>query len=146
MRAALRARVDCSLADLRERKDGEWVTVGGMITECKRIRTRKGDPMMFATLDDLEGSVEMLVFNSAYAANAEKVETDRVVLVRGRVDHKEAGEVKLIAQEVEPFEPTRRGGGRRRGHRGRRAGGQAADASTSRRACPRASSTTCRTS
>jgi DNA polymerase-3 subunit alpha len=106
VRAALRAKVQCSLADLAERRDGETVTVGGMVTECKRIRTRKGDPMMFATLDDLEGAVEMLVFNSAYAANAEKVDTDGVVLVTGRVDHKEAGEVKLIAQEVQPFEPT----------------------------------------
>ena len=56
------------------KKDGEWVTVGGMIAECKRIRTKKGDPMMFATLDDLEGQVELLVFNSAYAANADKVD------------------------------------------------------------------------
>ena len=105
VRAALRARVECSLSDLSGKKDGEWVTVGGMIAECKRIRTKKGDPMMFATLDDLEGQVEMLVFNSAYEGNADKVDTDRVVIVRGRVDHKEAGETKLVAQEVEPFEP-----------------------------------------
>ena len=106
VRPALRVKVDCSLADLPQKKDGEWVTVGGMISECKRIRTKKGDPMMFATLDDLEGQVEMLVFNSAYAANADKVDVDRIVLVRGRVDHKEAGEIKLIAQDVELFEPT----------------------------------------
>jgi DNA polymerase-3 subunit alpha len=106
VRPALRARVDCSLADLSGKKDGDWVTVGGMIAECKRIRTRKGDPMMFATLDDLEGQVELLVFNSAYAANAEKVDVDKIVLVRGRVDHKEEGEIKLVAQEVEAFEPT----------------------------------------
>jgi DNA polymerase-3 subunit alpha len=62
--------------------------------------------MMFATLDDLEGQVELLVFNSAYAANAEKVDVDKIVIVRGRVDHKEAGETKLVAQEVEAFEPT----------------------------------------
>jgi len=98
--------VDCSLADLAGKKDGEWVTVGGMIAECKRIRTRKGDPMMFATLDDLEGQVELLVFNSAYAANAEKVDVDKIVIVRGRVDKKEEGEIKLVAQEVEAFEPT----------------------------------------
>ena len=102
----MRAAVECSLRDLRDRKDGEWVTVGGMIAECKRIRTKKGDPMMFATLDDLEGQVEMLVFNSAYAQNEGKVDTDKVVIVRGRVDHKEAGETKLVAQEVEPFEPS----------------------------------------
>jgi DNA polymerase III subunit alpha len=107
VRPALRARVECSLADLPSRKDGEWVTVGGMIAECKRIRTKNGDPMMFATLDDLEGQVELLVFNSAYAANADKVDVDRIVIVRGRVDHKEAGETKLVAHEVEPFEPTR---------------------------------------
>jgi DNA polymerase III subunit alpha len=103
---ALRARVECSLSDLRRRADGDWVTVGGMIAECKRIRTKKGEPMLFATLDDLEGQVEMLVFNSSYASNAESIEAGKVVVVRGRVDHKERGETKLIAQEVEPFEPT----------------------------------------
>jgi len=106
VRPALRARVDCTLSELGSKKDGEWVTVGGMIAECKRIRTKNGDPMMFATLDDLEGQVEMLVFKTAYAANEAKVDTDRVVLVRGRVDHKEAGETKLVAQEVEIFEAT----------------------------------------
>jgi DNA polymerase-3 subunit alpha len=105
MRAALRARVDCSLADLAERPDKSWVTVGGMIAECKRIRTRNGDPMMFATLDDLEGQVEMLVFNSAYEKNSGVIENDAVVVVRGRIDHKERGETKLVAQEVEVFEP-----------------------------------------
>jgi DNA polymerase-3 subunit alpha len=105
MRAALRARVDCSLADLADKPDKSWVTVGGMIAECKRIRTRNGDPMMFATLDDLEGQVEMLVFNSAYEKNNAVIENDRVVVVRGRVDHKERGETKLVAQEVEIFEP-----------------------------------------
>src|SRR5207247_7451251 len=102
VRDGLRARVECSLTELAGRKDGDWVTVGGMIAECKRIRTKRGEPMMFATLDDLEGQVEMLVFNSAYAQNADKVDTDRLVIVRGRVDHKEAGETKLVAQEVQP--------------------------------------------
>jgi DNA polymerase-3 subunit alpha len=82
------------------------VTVGGIITECKKIRTRKGDPMLFATLDDLEGQVEMLVFAKVYADNADKVEIDSVITVRGRVDKKEAGEVKLVAQEVVAFDPT----------------------------------------
>jgi DNA polymerase III subunit alpha len=106
VRHALRDKVDCSLADLAGKKDGEWVTAGGMIAECKRIRTKKGDPMMFATLDDLEGQVELLVFNSAYAANADKIDVDKLVIVRGRVDHKEAGETKLVAQEVDPFDPS----------------------------------------
>jgi DNA polymerase-3 subunit alpha len=106
VRHALRRKVDCSIAELADRRDQEWVTVGGIVTECKRIRTRKGDPMLFATLDDLEGQVELLVFAKVYADNADAVEVDRVITVRARVDKKEAGEVKLVAQEVEAFEPT----------------------------------------
>ena len=59
VRPALRAKTDCTLAELDDKKDGDWVTVGGMIAECKKIRTKKGDMMMFATLDDLEAQVEI---------------------------------------------------------------------------------------
>ena len=59
LREALRARADCPLETLAERRDKDWVTVGGIIVEAKRIRTRNGDHMMFATLDDLEGAVEI---------------------------------------------------------------------------------------
>src|SRR3954463_8837591 len=105
-RPALRAKVDCSLAELAEKKDGEWATVGGMIAECKRIRTKKGEPMMFATLDDLEGQCEILVFNSAYASNESKLYVEKLLIVRGRVAHKEQGETKLVVQDVEAFEPS----------------------------------------
>ena len=47
----------------------------------------------------------MLVFNSAYASNADKIDADAVVLVKGRVDHKERGETKLVVQDAELFEP-----------------------------------------
>jgi DNA polymerase-3 subunit alpha len=77
-----------------------------MIAECKRIRTKKGDMMMFATLDDLEGQCEILVFNSAYQSNADKIDVDKLIVVRGRVDHKDQGETKVVVQEVTPFEPT----------------------------------------
>ena len=83
LREALRARVDCPLAALAERRDKDWVTVGGIITEAKRIRTRNGDHMMFATLDDLAGRVEMLVFGKALAEHEAALAVDEVVLVQG---------------------------------------------------------------
>jgi DNA polymerase-3 subunit alpha len=106
VRPALRARVDCTLAELGDKKDGDWVTVGGMIAECKKIRTKKGDLMMFATLDDLEAQVETIVFNSALESAGPKLEVDKMVVLRARVDHKDQGETKLVVQEVEAFEPT----------------------------------------
>jgi DNA polymerase-3 subunit alpha len=106
VREALRARADCALAALSGRRDKEWVTVGGIVTESKRIRTRNGDHMVFATLDDLEGSVEMLVFGKALAEHEAALAVDQVVLVRGRVDHKEAGKTCLVVQSAETFAPS----------------------------------------
>jgi DNA polymerase III subunit alpha len=103
---ALRAKVDCGLTELATRRDGDWVTVGGMIAQTKRIRTKKGDWMMFATLDDLEGSVEMLVFGKALESSGEALEPDSIVLVRGRVDHKDREKTCIVVQSVEQFAPS----------------------------------------
>src|SRR5581483_9670353 len=103
---ALRARVDVSVSELSSRRDGDWVTVGGMIVSAKRIRTKKGDPMMFATLDDLEASVEVLVFGKALAESEEAVQADSIVLIRGRVDHKDREKTCVVAQQIDRFEPS----------------------------------------
>ncbi len=106
LRDALRARVDCPISALEDRRDKDWVTVGGIITEAKRIRTRNGDHMMFATLDDLAGAVEMLVFGKALVEHEAALTVDAVVIVKGRVDHKEAGKTCLVVQSVEAFTPS----------------------------------------
>ncbi|MGE5408749.1 MAG: DNA polymerase III subunit alpha [Syntrophothermus sp.] len=103
--AALRARVDCSLAELGGKPDGAWVTVGGIVVDCKKIRTKSGNQMMFATLDDVEGQIEMLVFKADQAGLADVVAPDAIVVVRGRLDHKDRGETKLVVQEAARFEP-----------------------------------------
>jgi len=106
VREALREVVDCPLAELAQRKDKDWVSAGGIITAAKRIRTRNGEHMMFATLDDLEGSVEILVFGKALAEYEGALGVDSVVVVRGRVDHKDADKTCLVVQSAEPFVPT----------------------------------------
>jgi DNA polymerase-3 subunit alpha len=107
VRDQLRRRVDLPLAELERRRDGEVVTIGGIVSTLKQLTTKKGDPMVFARLDDLTGGAEVVVFNSVYAASRELLEADRVLVVKGRVDHKQEGETKLIAIEVAEFEPTR---------------------------------------
>jgi len=106
VREALLVKADCGCGEIMERKDGEWIKVGGMVTEAKKIRTRTGASMMFATIDDLEGSVEVVVFEKALAAAEGALAADEIVLVRGRVDHKEAGKVCVVVQEVARFDPT----------------------------------------
>jgi DNA polymerase III subunit alpha len=103
---ALRAKADSTLAELSTRRDGDWVTIGGMVTQAKKIKTKKGDFMMFATLYDLETSVEIIVFGKTLATCEDALQTDSIVLVRGKVDHKDRDTTCLIAQQVERFQPT----------------------------------------
>ena len=104
VRAELRRKTDCALTDLERRRDGEFVTVGGIVSSLKQVTTKRGEPMVFVTLDDPTGSAEVVVFNSTYATARELLEADRILVVKGRVDHKQAGETKLVASEVSAFE------------------------------------------
>ena len=104
LRAELRAKTDATIAELERRRDGETVTVGGIVGEVKQLTTKRGEPMVFLTLDDPTGSGEAVVFNSVYAAARELCVADRVLVIKGRVDHKQQGETKLIAMDVTPFE------------------------------------------
>jgi DNA polymerase-3 subunit alpha len=104
VREALRARVDCPLSEVAGKQDGAWVRVGGIVSEAKKVRTRSGAYVMFATLDDLEGRVELFVRDAA-GDSAECIEVDRVVVIRGRVDHKGRGDMSLVVAEAERFEP-----------------------------------------
>jgi DNA polymerase-3 subunit alpha len=109
VRDQLRRKTDCTVAELERRRDGEVVTVGGIVSELKQLTTKKGEPMCFLRLEDVTGGAECVVFNSTYAAARELCAVDRILIVKGRIDHKE-GETKLIALEVSAFEavPDRR--------------------------------------
>ena len=135
VREALRAKVDCSLAELPRPRDGEWVTVGGIITAGQEDPHRRpATPMMFATLDDLEGAVEILVFEKALrrVRGRARRRRDRA---RPRPRRPQGGgqDLRSIVQSVEPFEPDATRRSRRRARRrrvGRRARSRCASAST----------------
>jgi DNA polymerase-3 subunit alpha len=103
LRAELRAKTDATIAELERRRDGENVVVGGIVSEVKQITSKRGEQMVFLRLDDVTGGIECVVFAAAYAAASDLCVADRIVIVKGRVDHKE-GETKLLAQEISAFE------------------------------------------
>ncbi len=107
VREQLRRKTDAGLAELERRRDGEVVTVGGIISDVRHTTTKRGEPMVFLMLDDPTGSVEAVVFASTYQTSRELCVSERIVIVKGRVDHKQAGETKLIALELTGFEAVR---------------------------------------
>jgi DNA polymerase-3 subunit alpha len=106
IRDQLRRKTDCMVSELERRRDGEIVTVGGIVSSLKQLTTKKGEPMVFAGLEDVTGSCEVVAFNSVYLQARDLLLLDRVLIVRGRIDHKQQGETKLVALEVTAFEAT----------------------------------------
>jgi DNA polymerase-3 subunit alpha len=92
------------------RSDGQVITIGGILSGVQRKMTRQGNPWATATLEDLDGAIEVMFFPSTYQACMHLVVEDAIVLVRGRLDRRE--EVpKLVAMEVRPLEVPAEGGG-----------------------------------
>jgi DNA polymerase-3 subunit alpha len=104
--AAMSVKTDYTLGELGSVKDQERVVVGGILSMVKKLRTKKGDPMMFATLEDLTGSVELVIFSDTIDESGAAIEKDSVVIVKGNIDHKEGGQSSIVARSVQLFAPS----------------------------------------
>lgn len=98
----LAAETTCPLAGLAEQGDAAAVAIGGMLTALRRITTRGGEAMAFATLEDATGSVEVVLFPRVLAQAAPHLQEEAVLLVRGRLSLSE-DEVKVLADQVLPL-------------------------------------------
>ncbi len=84
-------------------QDGSTVTIGGMIMD-KKIKYTKNDKIMaFLTLEDLVGSVEVIVFPNAYEKYSGQLMEDNKVFIEGRVSVEEERDGKLICEKVTSF-------------------------------------------
>jgi DNA polymerase-3 subunit alpha len=104
--AAMNLETDYTLAELEGVPDQERVVAGGIVAATKRIKTKKGDWMMFATLEDLGGSAEMVIFGDTLTECEAALELDSVVLVKAKVDHKDPGKTSLVVNSIATFAPT----------------------------------------
>ncbi len=88
--------------------DGARETVGGMITAKTIKYTKQNKVMAFVTLEDLAGSVEVVVFPRDYEKNQQYLNEEGKVFIRGRVSEEDEAASKLICEKVIPFEQTKR--------------------------------------
>ncbi|MCU6746949.1 DNA polymerase III subunit alpha [Faecalicatena acetigenes] len=88
--------------------DGEKEIIGGMITDKTVKHTKTNQMMAFVTVEDLLGTVEVVVFPRDYEKNREYLEIDNKVFIRGRVSEEDERASKLICEKVIPFEKTKK--------------------------------------
>lgn len=94
----------CSIADLKERANGQEIKVVGLIVKIKHTTTRaKGEKMAILKLEDLKGVVEVLVFPRAFSAVSKNIRPNSIVLLKGRLDLREDAP-KIIANTLVLFD------------------------------------------
>lgn len=86
-------------AALSSMNNGDIAIMGGMVSTCKVIYTKKNDKMAFVTLEDFKDFVEVVVFSDVYAKTAELFYEDSALMVVGEVQNNEKG-CKIIAKKI----------------------------------------------
>ncbi len=84
--------------------DGQQATLGGMVSEKKIKYTKNDQVMAFITLEDLVGSIEVIVFPKTYEKYSKKLEEDTKIFVKGRISAEEDRDGKLICESIQEFD------------------------------------------
>lgn len=102
MESALAQLSDRSIASVLvdEHLDGTFVTLGGLVTGVQRKTTKKGSAWAIITLEDLEGSLELMVFPQSYASFGALLVEDSILVVRAKVDRSDDDGLRAVAMEI----------------------------------------------
>jgi DNA polymerase-3 subunit alpha len=88
--------------EIEEGMDGQRVTLAGMVSWIRPHITRRGEAMAFVQLEDLQGTVEVVVFPSTYRETEDLWQEDKILVVQGRVDSK-GREPKVVCESVRDY-------------------------------------------
>ena len=87
---------------ISEEMAGQKVVVAGMVTGVRSITTKRGEPMAFARLEDLQGSIEVVIFPRVYEATRDLWQEDKLLIVKGTVDFRRR-EPAIICHSVQDY-------------------------------------------
>ncbi|HXK61995.1 MAG TPA: OB-fold nucleic acid binding domain-containing protein, partial [Acidobacteriota bacterium] len=102
--AELKRFTSVSISDLGDECSGQEVNLAGVITGLRKLRNRKGEPMATFVLEDLAGTVEVVVFPSLYQKIKDLLESDAPIRVAGRCDTDSNGESRILASAITSFD------------------------------------------
>ncbi|MBI86409.1 MAG: DNA polymerase III subunit alpha [Planctomycetaceae bacterium] len=91
-------------SDISELREGAEVTLGGMLSAIKLIRTRKGDKYANFDLEDVKGTIRCIAWPRQFEEFGEMIQPDAILFVRGTIDRRGGEEANLIVEELIPLE------------------------------------------
>ncbi|USN53167.1 MAG: DNA polymerase III subunit alpha [Candidatus Nomurabacteria bacterium] len=100
------AKISTPILGLDQAPRSRMISIAGIVTQVQRITTRKGDAMLFVRIEDMSGSVEVLVFPKLYLDTSHEWIEESLVLVKGKVSDKD-GIPKILADSVKALDPNK---------------------------------------
>jgi len=100
--ATLNALSTAATAGLKELSDGKEVKICGIIAGVKSMLTKKGDRMAYLTVEDLQGTAEVIVFPDLFKTAGELLAPERLVRITGTIDRGDKG-TKIRGSKIEPL-------------------------------------------
>ncbi|MDO8743708.1 MAG: DNA polymerase III subunit alpha [Candidatus Brocadiaceae bacterium] len=97
-----------SSAEISELSEGEDVVIGGIITNLRQTTTKRGDPMLYITLEDMKGAAECLAFSKEIKAYQPLLNVDEIVFVKGQVGFQSAVPTLRIKEIIAEKDALRR--------------------------------------
>jgi DNA polymerase-3 subunit alpha len=100
--ATIHALATATTVGIAELSDGKEVRLCGIIATVKSMLTKKGDRMAYMTLEDLQGTVEVIVFPDLFKTVGELIAPERLIRVTGTIDRGDKG-TKIRGTKIEPL-------------------------------------------
>ena len=102
---SLEAQVTKKINEIADMHEGEELRIGGLLSACRRITTKKGDLMMVGSIEDLSGTIGLVVFPKTYKKYADFCNNDQIVVVKGKVNRDmRTDDFNVIAESLDLME------------------------------------------
>jgi DNA polymerase-3 subunit alpha len=85
--------------DLNEAKHHEVVNVAGLVTKIRQHQTKNGKPMAFASIEDIQGTIDLVLFPNTWKQYGDLVRFDEIIFIRGKADAN-GGDTKVLVDQV----------------------------------------------
>ncbi|MGD8759491.1 MAG: DNA polymerase III subunit alpha, partial [Anaerolineales bacterium] len=96
---AIRQNISHTAAELVEAQHQQVVRVAGLVTRIRHHTTKRGEPMAFATIEDYQGNIDLVIFPRTYAKFQDLIQWDNIIMVDGKVDAR-GSEPKVLADRI----------------------------------------------
>ena len=101
---SLEGQTNTKIADISDMREGEAVKIGGLLSDCRRLATKRGDNMLVAKIEDMSGNISLVVFPKVFEKSAALLNNDEVIVVTGKINRDmRTEEYNVVAEKIEPM-------------------------------------------